>query len=121
MTTLNIFSKKRLTACLSDSSTAARSGAAIAQRARQRRTVLGEQATWCAISSLDKPAAAARTIWLRRTRACGALCWRSQRSRIARWEGEMVMGTGCGPGIGLLSRTQGNQGEQRPLHGWIVQ
>ena len=92
----------------SSASTAARSGSAAAQRARQRRTVFGEQSTCCALCSLATPAAAARTIWLRRTRAWGALCWRSKRSRIARWGGEMVMGSGGGPGIGLLSRTQGD-------------
>ncbi len=90
----------------SSASRAARSGAAAAQRARQRRAVLGEQPSCCAICSLGRPASAARMIWMRRTRACGAVCWRSKRSRIARCGGEMVIGIGGGPGIGLLSDTQ---------------
>ncbi len=95
-------STSAMSGCKSASSwsTLARSGWAWAQRARQRRMVLGEQASRAANGSLRSPAAAAKMMEMRRARAWGQECWRSKRSRTARWCGETRMATGGGPDIG---------------------
>lgn len=78
-------------------SAAARRDSAATQRARHLRTVLGEQWSRRARGSFRWPAAAARTIRVRKATACGQECCRSRPSRIACCGGETVRANGSGP------------------------
>jgi hypothetical protein len=72
--------------------------AALVARRRHSRTWMRSQPSSAARGSFLHPSAAPRMMRARRATACGVVCARTRRSRIARWAAETAIGNGCGPG-----------------------
>ena len=80
-------------------SAAASRHSASAQRSRHFCTVSGEQANWAASGSIRAPSARLSTMRSRNANACGQECWRSSRSKTARWASETLIARAWGPAI----------------------